>query len=154
MDNVTMAAVKEIRFVCQPGCTKCCDQEGLVYLSEQDLVRAAQFVGMAVDAFEKKYVVRTRNELRFRKPRQKQCPFLFKAGCKIHPAKPTQCRAFPFWPELLQRQIEWDEAAKFCPGIGRGPLIQIEIAQQIAEEQRAAYPQQYETREADARGAD
>jgi Fe-S-cluster containining protein len=115
----------------------------MVYLTEGDVVRAAAFVGMTAAAFEKKYVVRTRAEIRFRKPRKKQCAFLLESGCGIHPAKPTQCRTFPFWPELLEREVEWEEAARFCPGIGQGPLIQIATAMETAEEQRKAYPKMY-----------
>jgi Fe-S-cluster containining protein len=135
--------MNNVRFTCQPGCTNCCNQEGLVYLTEADLLRAAKFVGMTAAAFEKKYVYRTRNEMRLRKPRNKQCSFLLEHGCSIHPAKPTQCRTFPFWPELLEQQIAWDYTARYCPGIGKGPLIQIGAALEMAEEQRKAYPKMY-----------
>jgi hypothetical protein len=62
-----------LRFECQPGCTECCTQRGFVYLSEQDLVRAAAFLGMAAAEFERRYVYRTRRRLRRRlldSPRQ------------------------------------------------------------------------------------
>ena len=35
-----------VRFTCQPGCIACCDQDGFVYLTENDLQRAAKFVGL------------------------------------------------------------------------------------------------------------
>jgi Fe-S-cluster containining protein len=108
-------------------------------------VRAAEFTGMTPKAFEDKYVYRTRNEMRLRKPRGKQCSFLLDHGCSIHPAKPTQCRTFPFWPELLERKAAWNCTARYCPGIGKGPLIQIGTALEMAEEQRMAYPKMYET---------
>lgn len=132
-----------LRFECQPGCTNCCNQSGFVYLSEDDLTRAARFVSMSPADFERKYVYRTRHELRFRKPRDRQCPFLVENGCSIHPAKPTQCRTFPFWPELVEDRDEWKRTRRFCPGIGKGPLIQIGDAMEIAEEQRRAYPGMY-----------
>jgi len=132
-----------IRFTYQKGCTNCCEQKGNVYLTEDDLKRAAKFVGMSARAFEVKYVYRTRHEMRFRKPRNKQCSFLEGHGCSIHPAKPTQCRTFPFWPETLERKAEWNRTARYCPGIGTGPLIQIGTAMETAEEQRRAYPQMY-----------
>lgn len=132
-----------LRFACQRGCVNCCDQDGYVYLTEDDLKRAARFVGMSAPAFEKKYVYRTRHQMRFRKPRDKQCPFLEGHGCSIHPAKPTQCRTFPFWPELVENRAEWNKASRFCPGIGKGRLIQIGTAMAIAEEQRQAYPESY-----------
>jgi hypothetical protein len=132
-----------LRFACQRGCVNCCDQEGFVYLSEGDLKRAAKFVKMTVKAFEAKYVYRTKHQLRFRKPAEKQCPFLDSHGCSIHPAKPTQCRTFPFWPEIIEREGTWRATARYCPGIGKGDLIQIADAFAVAEEQRQAYPSMY-----------
>lgn len=132
-----------LRFACQPGCSNCCNMKGYVYLSESDLKRAAKFVGMSAKAFEAKYIYRTRHQRRFRKPPEKQCPFLLEGGCSIHPAKPTQCRTFPFWPELVEKRSEWHRLAAYCPGIGKGELIQIGTAMEIAEEQRKAYPEMY-----------
>ncbi len=132
-----------LRFECQRGCTNCCNQSGYVYLTEDDLTRAAKFTRVPRDEFEKKYVYRTRHQLRFRKPRDRQCPFLLENGCSIHPAKPTQCRTFPFWPELVEDRDEWKRAGHFCPGIGKGNLIQIGSAMEIAEQQRRAYPSMY-----------
>src|SRR6202142_3526617 len=135
--------MQAVRFECQRGCINCCTQEGRIYLTEDDLVRAAKFVRMSPAAFEKTYAYRTKPELRFGKPREKQCPFLREHGCSIHPAKPTQCRTFPFWPELVERRSEWKRTARYCPGIGKGELIQIGSAMEIAEEQRQAYPEMY-----------
>src|SRR5436305_11561038 len=115
-----------LRFECQPGCTECCRQKGWVYLTQSDLVRAAEFLGMTADAFERKYVYRTRNKMRLRVPAASTCYFLVNEGFTIHPAKPTQCRNFPFWPELVESNREWAKTARYCPGMGKGPLIQIE----------------------------
>ena len=88
-----------------------------MYLSEADLARAAKFVGMSRAAFERKYVYRTRNRMRLRVPRRAHCHFLYEGGCSIHEAKPTQCRIFPFWPELVDHPTAWAKKAKYCPGI-------------------------------------
>jgi Fe-S-cluster containining protein len=138
------SGMDSIRFTCQAGCTNCCDQKGYVYLTEEDLKHAAEFIGMSAAAFETRYVYRTRHELRFRKPRKKQCWFLKEHGCGIHPAKPTQCRTFPFWPEIVERKATWNRTSRYCPGIGKGALIQIGTALETAEEQRRAYPKMYE----------
>src|SRR5262245_4835774 len=121
-----------LRFECQPGCTACCEQKGFVYLTEADLPRAAQFLGMTAAEFERRYVYRTRQQMRLRVPRDSNCYFLRDGGCSIHPAKPTQCRLFPFWPELVERRREWRKTASYCPGIGKGPLIQIQTARAMA----------------------
>ncbi len=132
-----------LRFKCQPGCTNCCQQKGIVYLTEDDLLRAAAFVSMTPAAFETKYVIRTKHLLRLRTPRGKQCHFLLESSCSIHPAKPTQCRTFPFWPELVETRKNWDDTGRYCPGINQGPLIQIGTAMEVASEMKTAYPGMY-----------
>jgi uncharacterized protein len=132
-----------MRFECQPGCTACCRQPGFVYLTEHDLLRAAAFLGMTAEAFERKYVYRTRRLLRLRTPREGRCHFLREGGCSIHPVKPAQCRIFPFWPELVENRREWQRTAAYCPGIGKGPLVQIETARREAVEMRESYPALY-----------
>lgn len=133
-----------LRFECQPGCTACCTQRGFVYLTEEDLARAAEFLGMTAAAFERRYVYRTSKRMRLRVPREAQCHFLRDGGCSIHPAKPTQCRIFPFWPELVESRREWKRTARYCPGMGKGPLVQIGAARAQAREMREAYPEMYE----------
>ena len=132
-----------MRFECQSGCTACCEQKGFVYLTEADLVRAAEFLGMTPKAFERKYVYRTSKRLRLRVPQDSTCFFLKDSGCSIHPAKPLQCRVFPFWPELVESRREWLTTARYCPGIGKGPLIQIEVAKEQAREMREGHPATY-----------
>jgi uncharacterized protein len=132
-----------LRFACVPGCTNCCRVQGWVYITEEDLQRAAAFLHLNAADFEAQYVVRTKHTLRLRKPKGSQCHFLQEGGCQIHPVKPVQCRLFPFWPELVENRDHWDEAAQNCPGIHRGPLIQIGDAMEIAQEMRRAYPSQY-----------
>lgn len=133
----------EFRFACQTGCTNCCEGKGFVYLTEEDLQRAAEFLGMTPAAFEKRYVYRTRNLRRLRTPRDTTCVFLREGGCSIHPAKPTQCRLFPFWPEVVRDGSSWYRAARKCPGIGQGELVEIAAARDLALEMRAAYPTLY-----------
>ena len=132
-----------LRFECQPGCTNCCQQKGFVYLTEDDLVRIARFVGMQPVEFERVYVYRTKHLRRLRMPRHTQCHFLREGGCSIHAVKPTQCRIFPFWPELVDDKREWRKTAAWCPGIGKGELVQIDRAQTLAGNMRSAYPGMY-----------
>ena len=133
-----------LRFECQPGCTECCTQRGFVYLAEGDAARIAAFLGISEAAFERRYVYRTARRARLRVPRDVQCSFLRDGGCSIHPVKPVQCRIFPFWPELLESRREWKKTARYCPGMGKGPLVQIASAREQAAEMRAAYPAMYQ----------
>ena len=114
-----------------------------MYLTEQDLGRAAAFLGLSQRAFERRYVYRTRHLLRLRKPRNSECPFLEAAGCAIHPAKPTQCSAFPFWPEHVENRKGWRVLRTACPGVGQGALVPLQAVQRIANGMREAYPEIY-----------
>ena len=135
--------MKEARFACQPGCTACCQRRGFVYLTQDDVARAAAFLRITAAAFEKRYIYRTKNLRRLRMPPSGQCRFLRADGCSIHPAKPTQCRIFPFWPELTEARRKWRETAAWCPGIGKGELVQIAAVRTLAQEMRTAYPSMY-----------
>jgi Fe-S-cluster containining protein len=98
---------------------------------------------MTASEFERRYVYRTKHLLRLRVPRQQQCYFLREGGCSIHTVKPVQCRMFPFWPELVDSKREWKKTAAWCPGMGKGDLVQIEVARERAAEMKAAYPAMY-----------
>lgn len=132
-----------MRFQCQSGCTKCCEQQGFVYLTEEDLIRLAAYVRLSPAAFERRYVYRTKHLRRLRVPRHAQCVFLQPGGCSVHPAKPLQCSTFPFWPELVEDKREWLKTGKWCPGIGKGPLISITTAESIARTMKEANPPNY-----------
>lgn len=132
-----------LRFECQPGCTECCRQKGFVYLTEADLTNIAAYLELAPAEFERRHVYRTGRRMRLRIPKEASCSFLREDGCSIHAVKPAQCRIFPFWPELLESRREWQKTARYCPGMNKGPLIQIESAREQAKEMRTAYPAMY-----------
>ena len=131
-----------MRFTCQPGCTRCCTQKGWVYLSVDDVPRLAAFLGITQDELQRQYLYSTKNTRRLRM-RSGQCPFLNAGGCSVHPAKPTQCRLFPFWPELIEDKQELKATAQWCPGLGKGNLIPVEVLKASAQEMRNAYPRSY-----------
>lgn len=109
------------------------------------MVRIAAHLTLSPAAFERSYCYRTKNRVRLRVPRDAQCVFLVAGGCSIHSVKPVQCRIFPFWPEMVESRREWRKLAHYCPGIDKGPLVQIEDARAQAEEMRAGHPAMYGT---------
>jgi Fe-S-cluster containining protein len=133
-----------MRFQCQPGCIRCCEQKGHIYVTPEDIARLAAHVGLSRAEFRRKYLCGTAPLLRFRKPRNRQCPFLKSDGCGVHEIKPMQCRAFPFWPEILDKASERREAAAYCPGLHHGPLVNITLARKTADQIQAAFPQLYD----------
>lgn len=59
------------------------------------------------------------------------------AGCSVYRARPTQCRTWPFWPEMLESPDTWQDARREtpCPGMDRGTLVPIEEIRIIRREQ-------------------
>jgi len=135
-----------MRFQCQPGCIRCCEQKGFVYVTGDDAARLAAHLGMSRAEFRRRYLCGTAPLLRFRKQRHKHCPFLLATGCSVHAVKPLQCSSFPFWPELLAKAGERREAASFCPGMNHGPLVNLEVAGKIASQVQRAFPELYDER--------
>ena len=133
-----------MRFQCQSGCIRCCEQKGFVYLTREDIARIAGHLSITRTEFARKYLCGTAPLLRFRKPKLKQCPFLLADGCSIHAIKPLQCSSFPYWPELLANAKERREAAEFCPGMNKGPLVNIKMARDVADAVQKAFPQLYD----------
>ena len=133
-----------MRFECQSGCVRCCEQKGFVYVTREDIARLAEHVGLTRAEFKRRYLCGTAPLLRFRKQRHKQCPFLLAGGCSVHAIKPLQCSSFPYWPELLASADERREAAKYCPGMNRGPVVNGEIAREVAAQVQLAFPELYD----------
>ncbi len=61
------------------------------------------------------------------------CRFLVGTKCSVYEGRPTQCRTWPFWPEVMGAKGWAREVAAFCPGVGKGPLI---APEEIAERKR------------------
>lgn len=133
-----------MRFQCQPGCIRCCEQPGHIYLSPADVARLARHLKLTQAEFRRQFVCGPKGRERLRKPRAKQCPFLLATGCGVHAVKPLQCKAFPFWPEILDKASERRDAAAYCPGLGHGPLINIRVARRVANQVQREYPNVYQ----------
>lgn len=128
------------RFECQPGCINCCTQQGHIFLNEDDIIRIAAHLGLDRREFEKRYVYRSKQGPRFRLARSQPCYFIIEGGCSIHAVKPLQCKAFPYWPENIVSRSAWASLRRYCPGIGVGPLVQIENVRERAQEYHDAFP--------------
>jgi hypothetical protein len=85
------------RFCCQRGCTRCCTQEGWVYLSVEDVPRLAVFLGMSASKFQSQCVYYTKYTLRLRR-RQGNSPFLRGMAVTSIPSSPRSAEYFRFGP--------------------------------------------------------
>ncbi|MCB9849012.1 MAG: YkgJ family cysteine cluster protein [Phycisphaeraceae bacterium] len=124
-----------LRFECT-GCGECCTgPPGYVHFSDEEAQAMAARVGLTPEQFRKAYARKTSMgwSLRERKtPHGYDCVFLDritepgKALCKVYEDRPTQCRTFPWWPEVLASEKSWKLTARQCEGIGRGGFVPIE----------------------------
>lgn len=125
-----------LRFECRPDCGACCtthDSYAFVYLEGDDFDRLVAFLGIDEEAFIREFTDLDDGRLILRMDRP-DCPFLEGTRCSVYPARPTQCRTFPFWKELLESAESWRRLAAFCPGIDRGPRHALHVInERIAE---------------------
>ncbi len=108
-----------LKFECTK-CGHCCTgAPGYVWITLPELYRIAEFLGMDDQEFTKRYVRRVNQRTSLIEIPNGDCVF-YDNGCKIYPVRPTQCRTFPFWSEIIARRQSWEEAAQECPGMNTG----------------------------------
>ena len=129
-DGKTPWYVSGLAFDCQ-GCGGCCagPEEGYVWLSDEETVAIAKFLGIAETEMRDKYVRRVsqRLSLREKKP-SRDCVFLEsddqgQRKCSIYSVRPMQCRTWPYWPQNLTHPESWVAAGMRCPGVNRGEML-------------------------------
>lgn len=115
-----------LHFTCT-RCSKCCRHEsGYVFLSESDVLRLAKFKGLSRESFLETYTRKVNLGIATRITLNEQenfdCTFWKDGGCSVYPARPLQCRSFPFWPMNIASREAWEAAGDDCPGVNIGSL--------------------------------
>ena len=123
---------KGIKFKCQ-GSSNCCISRGsygYVYLSKIDLANIVNYFNISINLFKKKYCDYSNGYLHLKEIHSNgNYQFLDNKRCTIYPARPTQCRTWPFWKENMNTKKWNNEIIDFCPGIGKGRLISFSMIQ-------------------------
>jgi Fe-S-cluster containining protein len=111
-----------LRFECTQ-CGHCCTgAPGYVWITVREIYRMAEFLEMRERDFVRKYVRRVNQRMSLIELPNGDCVFYDK-GCKIYPARPNQCRTFPFWKEIVASPASWQRAASECPGMNQGKTL-------------------------------
>ncbi len=118
---------KGLNFSCVPGCRRCCGgSPGYVWVTDEEIAGIAQLMQLSLEAFERLYVRTINRGFEIRKSLKEQrnydCILLDEKGCSVYAARPSQCRTYPFWPELLDTEADWESEKNRCPGLGNGEL--------------------------------
>jgi Fe-S-cluster containining protein len=99
---------------------KCCNGEsGNVFVNRKEIQAISDFLGIETSRFIEKYLVKISYRFSIREIKTDgnyACIFFDtqRKGCSIYPARPNQCRSFPFWSYFRDRP---EEAARECPGV-------------------------------------
>ena len=105
------------------ACTQCGDcctgAPGYVWVDADEIARIADYRGEAVEQFSKRFVRRVGNRYSLVERPGGDCIFWSgEVGCMVYPARPVQCRTWPFWPENIADRESWDRTCRACPGSG------------------------------------
>ncbi|KAJ1448314.1 hypothetical protein M885DRAFT_148299 [Pelagophyceae sp. CCMP2097] len=102
-------AEEGLKFDCT-GCGDCCRVEGDVWLNGQEAAGMAKLLGVEEREYDVGYTdVALEGGWRRLIASEKRCIFLDdEERCSVHAARPLQCRAYPFWPRILQSREAWD----------------------------------------------
>ncbi len=109
-----------IAFECQQ-CGICCTGEpGIIYVEEPEITDIAAFLDIPREIFIERCLYPFQDSYSIREAPDGRCIF-YENGCAIYPARPSQCRTYPFWFQNLRSEQSWEEVKLKCPGIGKGP---------------------------------
>ena len=92
-----------------------------MYLTREDRRRLAKHLGIPTARFTREYCGKTDGHFHL-KEIAGPCQFLEGKRCGVYQGRPNQCRTWPFWPENMKARVWNGEIARFCPGVGKGPL--------------------------------
>ncbi len=128
--------VDGLRFSCQ-GCGKCCTGPGgYVWISKEEALIFAQRMNISLEQFFKKFVRSVHGKLSLIDNYRGDCIFMQEDGkCKYYFDRPTQCRTFPWWPEIITTEEVWNSNPYNCPGIGIGRLYSEEEILKVLHEE-------------------
>ena len=114
-----------LHFECT-GCGACCTGDpGYVWISIEEMIRLADFLGITLEEFRHDYAYQEQGRWSLRELPGGDCIFFDRGtnGCQIYEFRPTQCRTWPFWSSNLRKRSDWESTCEECPGAGNGPLI-------------------------------
>ena len=120
---------KGLHFKCTE-CGKCCTgSPGYVWITEQEVINMAGFLKLSIDEFTRIYVRQIGDRLSLNEnPKTYDCVFLKDKKCQIYPVRPIQCQTFPWWPQNLKTEQDWQDASHYCEGISiHAPLVAIDV---------------------------
>ena len=110
-----------LKFECL-RCGACCTgEEGYVLLTEEDIERLMEGLGLTREELMVKYLRSVGGRYSLQETDDGRCVF-WAGDCTLYEHRPYQCRSFPFWPSNLRSKESWEQLAATCIGVGRGQV--------------------------------
>jgi Fe-S-cluster containining protein len=130
-----------VKFQCQ-GSGKCCTSHGefgFVFLTLKDRRATAKYLEISTREFTLNYCEKKNDFFHLiERPNNPDCLFFKNKCCGIYPARPTQCRTWPFWPEIMNAKAWKKEIVQFCPGANKGKVWTYpEIKEQMDKQKKS-----------------
>ena len=124
-----------LNFACA-GCGRCCRiKGGYVWLRRGDLAGLVEASGLSEAEFRRRYVETLDGKLVLKSFPNGDCIlYSEEEGCRLYDGRPVQCRAYPFWPDIIKSRGRWIKEARLCPGIGGEATIPAETIRKYIEE--------------------
>ncbi len=121
-----------LQFSCHQ-CNNCCRgaQPGWVYASQQQIERIARFLELGQRTFNKRFLTKDENGKPVLRLKPNGDCIFWDDGCTVYPARPRQCRTFPFWRANLETPEAWQALKGFCHGIDQGRLYPLSEIQSV-----------------------
>lgn len=106
------------KFTCK-RCGFCCKGESTVSLSEEEVHRIAEYLGLPKERFLEKYTVKKGEKRLEMKVKEGYCIFFDreKRLCKIHPVKPKKCKEWPLVPVIFKDEESFLIIRASCKGL-------------------------------------
>ena len=128
-----------VRFSCV-GCGRCCRGEpGAIFFSRAEGERVCALLSLDEGTFRRRFVTLRWGRPSFIERPNGDCIFYRaeEARCSIYGVRPSQCRLFPFWPEVMRSEGSWASYAKSCPGMNDGRLYSASEIEALLREDAA-----------------
>jgi Fe-S-cluster containining protein len=106
------------RFACRRSGNCCAIPGGVVRVTADEAAAIAVHLGLSEAAFAARYL--RPDGVRLVDGFGNRCVFLrdgIEAACTIYEVRPTKCREWPFWPELLRDPELLAAMQRICPGL-------------------------------------
>src|SRR5437868_15368258 len=104
-----------LRFECS-RCGHCCTgAPGYVWVTDEELQAIASLRGESSSETRARFTRLVGRRRSLREKKNGDCVFYDKGqGCTIYPARPVQCRTWPFWESNAVTPDAWQRTSEIC----------------------------------------